>query len=56
MNSDRMPEQPQVDDLSIDSDQPDGPTVHKKPFVEPTLGQAVSLPEVTGAFLGTVSF
>lgn len=48
MNSDRMPKQPQVGDFSVDSDQLEGPTAPKKPFVEPTLGQAVSMPDVTG--------
>jgi hypothetical protein len=56
MQHDRAQEQPERHESAVASSQPKAAAVQKKPFVEPTLSQAVSLLEVTGAFIGTVSF
>lgn len=57
MQKDHMQEPSPCHDLAADSAQPEPPSAQKKPFMEPTLSQSVSLPDVTaGSFVGTVSF
>jgi hypothetical protein len=57
LKHDRIEGQPQRHDSAADSGEPEVPAVQKKPFVEPTLSQSVSLPDVTaGSFVGTISF
>ena len=55
MQPDHAPEPFQHHDSAADSGQLEGSAASKKPFVEPTLSQAVSLPEVTGGFPGPIS-